>query len=78
MGDLIVCSRIEEYQRYEALLSLQSSIVLQPLRREQIRNYVRNESLWQSIESDSNLQELAQIPLMLNLDRYSHTFRKMV
>ena len=67
MGDLIVCSRIEEYQRYEALLSLQSSIVLQPLRREQIRNYVRNESLWQSIESDSNLQELAQIPLMLNV-----------
>ena len=67
MGNLVVCSRIEEYQHYEALLGLNNSIVLQPLRREQIRDYVQSESLWQLIEADSDLMELAQIPLMLNM-----------
>ena len=67
MGDLVVCSRIEEYKHYEALLGLHNSIVLQPLRWEQIQDYVQNEALLQLIEGDVDLMELAQIPLMLNI-----------
>ena len=67
MGDLVVCSRIEEYKHYEALLGLHNSIILHPFRREQIQNYVQNKTLLQLIEADADLMELAQIPLMLNI-----------
>ena len=67
IGDLVVCSRTEEYKHYEALLGLHNSIVLQPLRREQIQDYVQNKALLRLIEGDVDLMELAQIPLMLNI-----------
>ena len=69
-GDLVVCSRIEEYQHYDSQLELRGSIVLRPLRTEQIRDYVmrsQGKSFWLFLQDEMDLLEIARIPLMLNI-----------
>lgn len=70
-GSLVVCSRIEEYQSYATKLRLSGSVILRPLRNEQIRAYLLgsegDESLWQLVEGEPDFLELARIPLMLNI-----------
>lgn len=69
-SDLLVCSRTEEYQHYALQLGLRGSVVLHPLRLEQIRDYVvqsQGESLWQLLAAEPDLLELGKIPLMLNI-----------
>ncbi len=67
---LVVCSRIEEYQRYKALLQLNNSLELCPLNKKQVCQYLQNTGhlqLWDSISQDADLIELAKIPLFLNI-----------
>jgi len=66
---LIVCSRTEEYGKYNTRLQLNGAICLQPLSISQIRDYlvaVKHFKLWQLIVDDSSLLELSRIPLLLN------------
>ncbi|MCA1993856.1 MAG: NACHT domain-containing protein [Coleofasciculus sp. S288] len=67
---LVVCSRIEEYQLYSTQLALNTSVELQPFTEEKIQDYLRgtgNEKLWNSINNEQELRELAQTPFLLNI-----------
>lgn len=70
--DLIVCSRIGDYEALQTRLQLQGAICLQPLTPEQVKQYFLNSgedlaAIAQIIEEDSSLQELARSPLMLSI-----------
>jgi GTPase SAR1 family protein len=69
---LAVCSRSAEYEALRAQLRLQSAIVLQPLKREQIDTYLQSAggqlaSVYALLQHDAALQELAESPLMLSI-----------
>jgi MFS family permease/GTPase SAR1 family protein len=66
----IICSRIEEYQRYKALLQLNNSLELCSFTEEQVHQYLQNTDnleLWNNISQDKDLKQLAQTPLLLNI-----------
>lgn len=65
---LVVCSRLTEYVRCFPQLELNNAVCLVPLNENQIEEYlssIKCLELWQSIESDPNLLELAKTPLFL-------------
>jgi MFS family permease/GTPase SAR1 family protein/5S rRNA maturation endonuclease (ribonuclease M5) len=67
---LVICSRTEEYQRYQTLLQLNNSVELCPFTQEQVYQYLQktgNSQLWDSISNDSDLNQLARTPLLLNI-----------
>jgi GTPase SAR1 family protein len=69
---LAVCTRTAEYRALATRLKLQTAIVLQPLRPEQIDTYLAgtgNElvAVRDTLEHDTALQELAQSPLTLSV-----------
>ncbi|OKH34227.1 hypothetical protein FACHB389_16345, partial [Nostoc calcicola FACHB-389] len=67
---VVVCSRIQEYCRYEALLDLNNSIELHPFSQEQVYQYLKitdNLQLWNSISCNEDLKQLATTPLLLNI-----------
>ncbi len=67
---VVVCSRLKEYERHQALLQLNNSIELCPLSRKQVYQYLQNTGqlqLWDSISNDADLSELAKTPLLLNI-----------
>ncbi|HEX2907554.1 MAG TPA: NACHT domain-containing protein, partial [Phototrophicaceae bacterium] len=70
--DLVVCSRIEEYDQLSTKLNLQGAIVLKPLTMEQIKDYLtvfgdKTITLRKLLEDKSQLFEIAQSPLMLSI-----------
>jgi class 3 adenylate cyclase len=70
--DLIVCSRISDYEALQTRLQLQGAICLQPLTPEQVNQYFLKSgedlaAIAQIIQEDSSLQELARSPLMLSI-----------
>lgn len=67
---LVICSRVEEYQQHQTQLELNGAICLQPLTEEQMQQYlqdIRKPEIWQSIQTDSELFELAKLPLLLGI-----------
>lgn len=70
-GDLVVCSRVTEYEALTTRLKLQGAILLQPLTLEQIDRYLAADpklvGLQTALRHDSALQELAHSPLMLSI-----------
>lgn len=67
---LVVCSRTEEYQNYQTLLQLNTSLELYPYSPQQVHRYLRdtgNEELWNSISNDADLSNLAKTPFFLNM-----------
>ncbi|KOP26575.1 hypothetical protein AMR41_09545 [Hapalosiphon sp. MRB220] len=67
---LVVCSRIQEYQRYQTLLQLNNSLELYPFSPRQVYQYLQNTGhlqLWESISHDADLSQLAKTPLLLNI-----------
>lgn len=71
-ANLVVCSRLDDYQTLAAQLNLPTAICLQPLTPRQIDDYLTQfganlETLRHSLTQDRDLQELAQSPLMLSL-----------
>jgi len=70
--ELVVCSRIRDYQALQQRLNLQAAICLQPLTLTQIDRYLNSAgtqltAVRQVLHSDSTLQDLAQSPLMLSI-----------
>lgn len=70
--DLVVCSRIADYESLTSKLQLQGAIVLQPLTAEQIDSYLasfRDElaAIRALLQADSTLQEMVQSPLLLSI-----------
>jgi DNA polymerase III delta prime subunit len=67
---LVVCCRLGEYQNCNTKLTLNGAVYLQPLTDEQIRSYVETSShpeLWNHIQTDAELVELARSPLLLSM-----------
>ncbi|MEO0564948.1 MAG: NACHT domain-containing protein, partial [Chloroflexota bacterium] len=70
--DVVVCSRIKDYEALANQLRLNGAIVIQPLDDEQISMYLGNlgadaRIISELIERDQQLRELAQSPLMLSI-----------
>ncbi|WP_375469892.1 tetratricopeptide repeat protein, partial [uncultured Nostoc sp.] len=67
---VVICSRVEEYQRYTSLLQLNNSLELYPFSQTQVAEYLQKAGqlqLLDSITHDVNLSQLAKIPLLLNI-----------
>lgn len=70
--ELIVCSRMYDYEALDNRLLFQGAIYLQPLTSEQIREYFvkageRLGTIAEAMEEDETLQELGRSPLMLSI-----------
>jgi serine/threonine protein kinase len=70
--ELVVCSRIQDYQALSTRLNLQAAICLQPLSLEQIHQYFQEAGselsvIQTALAEDKTLQELAKSPLMLSI-----------
>ena len=70
--ELVVCSRIKDYERLSNPLKFQTAVYLKPLSLEQVGYYLRSlgtelTGLKILLKSDTVLQNLAQSPLMLNI-----------
>src|ERR671932_2408111 len=66
--EIVVCSRIKDYEALSTRLQFQAAIYLQPLTLEQIYHYLANvgsklAALSNALHTDETLQELAQSPL---------------
>ncbi|MCB8945347.1 MAG: hypothetical protein H6658_16490 [Ardenticatenaceae bacterium] len=76
-ADMVVCSRLADYQQLQARLNLSTAIRLQPLTPTQIDNYLASfgyplAALRQAVANDENWRGLAQSPLMLNLMAFTY------
>ena len=70
--EIVVCSRISDYEALPRQLGFQGAIYLQPLSPQQIHRYLTSlgsqlEAAIAILETDTVLQELAKTPLMLNV-----------
>jgi GTPase SAR1 family protein len=69
---LVVCCRQAEYEQLPVRLRLREAVCLQPLEAEQIRMYLDRaggSNLWNVIEHDPDLREMARSPLLLSFIR---------
>ena len=69
---MVVCSRSADYLALAAPILLRNAVVVQPLTKEQINEYLSNadeklEGLQMALQHDTLLQEIASTPLMLNI-----------
>ncbi len=67
---IAVCSRIRDYEALGTKLRLRNAVVVQPLTRDQVQNYLERigepaRTLRTSLEQDPSLWELLETPLML-------------
>jgi hypothetical protein len=72
LTDIVICSRIQEYEALTTRLWLQGAIVLQPPTLEQIDDYLvaggpKLAILREALHYDVSLQELARSPLVLSI-----------
>ncbi len=72
LSGLVVCSRLEEYTRLPVRLKLNGAICLQPLTPAQVSAYLdqmgdKLDALKVILQTDKELQELAQSPLSLGI-----------
>ncbi|NEU71361.1 NACHT domain-containing protein [Hassallia byssoidea VB512170] len=70
--EIVVCSRIQDYNALSTRLQLQGAICVQSLTDEQIKQYLNSagnqlEALRTLLEKDTALQELAKSPLTLSV-----------
>ncbi|HEY9597514.1 MAG TPA: NACHT domain-containing protein, partial [Cyanophyceae cyanobacterium] len=70
--ELVVCSRLRDYEVLPERLRVQSAIYIQPLTLEQVDRYLTDvgsglEALRTILQDDATLAELATTPLMLNI-----------
>jgi serine/threonine protein kinase len=70
--NVVVCSRIADYEALATKLKLNGAIVLQPLSEAQVGEYLRGfgpemDTLRAMLEEDETLRELSQSPLMLSI-----------
>jgi predicted NACHT family NTPase len=75
---LVVCCRLAEYQNCNTKLHLHGAIYLQPLTAEQVCNYlarIKHPDLWNHVQTDAGLLELARSPLLLRMLTLSYETR---
>jgi hypothetical protein len=70
--EMVVCSRIKDYEALSTRLRFQAAIYLQPLTLEQIHHYLKSAGsklagVSIALHTDATLQELAQSPLILSI-----------
>ncbi|NET43148.1 AAA-like domain-containing protein [Okeania sp. SIO2B3] len=70
--EIVVCSRIRDYEALSSNLIFQAAIYLQPLSLEQIQEYLKNAgselaAVSKALEYDVKLQEFARSPLILSI-----------
>ncbi|MGK7875254.1 MAG: ATP-dependent Clp protease adaptor ClpS [Xenococcaceae cyanobacterium] len=70
--EIVVCSRLKDYEILPERLRLQRAIYLQPLTKEQVQRYLAEAGLEMAavsnlLREDTALQELVTTPLMLNI-----------
>ena len=70
--EVVVCSRIRDYEALSSNLIFQGAVYLQPLSLEQIQEYLKNAgselaAVRKALESDVKLQEFARSPLILSI-----------
>ncbi|NEQ74959.1 MAG: NACHT domain-containing protein [Okeania sp. SIO2C9] len=70
--EIVVCSRIRDYEALSSKLKFQAAIYLQPLSLEQIQEYLKNAgselvAVRKALESDVKLQEFSRSPLILSI-----------
>jgi len=70
--EIVLCSRIKDYDALSNRLSLQAAIYLQPLTSEQIEQYIVSAGIEvaafnSAMSADETLTELAKSPLMLSI-----------
>ncbi|MGB3513769.1 MAG: NACHT domain-containing protein [Microcoleaceae cyanobacterium] len=68
--DLVVCSSFEAYKNCQNKFRLNAAVLLQPLSTNQIKDYLleaRSRELWQNIQDEPNLLNLAETSLMLTM-----------
>lgn len=70
--EMVVCSRIADYEVLSRRLQLQAAIYLEPLTDQQIEQYLKTAgeelaAVRTALATDATLQELTQCPLMLNI-----------
>lgn len=71
LTNVVVSSRVEDYERLKVKLQLHGALVIQPLTSQHIEIYVDRANLLQPIEqalkNDTTFQEMLRTPLMLNI-----------
>ncbi|MGD1872318.1 MAG: protein kinase [Mastigocoleus sp.] len=70
--EIIVCSRIKDYEALGARLNIQSAVFIQPLTLKKIQNYLESigselSAVKTALQTDTIMQDLAKSPLMLNI-----------
>jgi hypothetical protein len=70
--EIVVCSRIKDYEALSQRFFFQSAVFIQPLTLEQIYQYLSNAgseltAINTTLQIDTTLQELAKSPLMLSI-----------
>ncbi len=69
-GELVVCSRMEEYENYDTELSLSGAICLQPFTDEQISAYLKElgqSELQTAVAQNADLREIVRVPLYASI-----------
>ena len=70
--EIVICCRIQDYEKLDARLSLQNAICIQPLNSQQIDEYLdrageKLSAVKTIVQRDRELQALATSPLMLSI-----------
>jgi serine/threonine protein kinase len=70
--EIVVCSRVKDYEFLSNRLNFQGAIFIQPLTLDQIHSYLARAglelvSVKTALQADTTLQELAKSPLMLSI-----------
>lgn len=67
-GQVLISCRVRDYAAIGAKLNLEGAVTLQPLDDPQMKHYLRAvPELWQILENDDELREVARTPLLLSL-----------
>jgi serine/threonine protein kinase len=80
--EIVVCSRIKEYEIISNCLNFQGAIFIQPLTLDQIKTYLSRggielAAVKTALQADTTLQELAKSPLMLNIITFAYQGMQM-
>lgn len=70
LGQLVVCSRVQEYTTYKTVLALNGTICLLPLKIPQIEQYLQQTGkldLWPVVSGDKTILEMVRVPLWLSV-----------
>lgn len=72
-NQILVTCRRQDYAEIGSKAKLNGAITLQPLTETQIASYLRGtEALWQAVQNDDGLREMAKTPLLLSFFAFAY------